>query len=59
MKTFLLVFGCVVITSYVFVMISSTREQNDSMKTIVTQAHQHIKEFHVSIVKCASIYKLM
>lgn len=49
MKTFLIIFGCVVVTSYIFVMTSSTREQNDSkIKTIVTQTHQHIKEFHVS-----------
>lgn len=46
-KTFAIVFGCVVITSYVFVMISSTREQNDSIKTIVTQTHQHFKELQV------------
>lgn len=48
MKTFLIVFGCVVITSYVFVMTVSTRDQNDSIKTIVTQTHQHIKELQVS-----------
>lgn len=48
MKTFLIVFGCAVIISYVFVMNSSTREQNESIKKIVTQTHQHFKEFHVS-----------
>lgn len=57
MKTFLIVFGCVVITSYVFVVISSTREQDDSIKTIVTQTHQQIKEFHVSHVIDTDLYQ--
>lgn len=50
MKTFLIVFGCVVITSYVFITISPTREQtpNESFGTLITQTHKHIKEFHVS-----------
>lgn len=47
MKTFLIVFGCVVITSYLYVMISSTGEQHDSIKTIVAQTHQQIKEIQV------------
>lgn len=50
MKTFLIVFGCVVITSYLYVMISSTREQHDSIKTIVAQTHQQIKEIQVRVL---------
>ncbi|XP_031633310.1 uncharacterized protein LOC116347052 [Contarinia nasturtii] len=58
MKSFLIVFGCVVITSYVFVMIGSTREQNDSIKTIVTQTHRHIKEIQENLVSNNKILEI-
>lgn len=55
MKTFLIIFGCVVIISYFIVMLSSASDQNDSIKTIVTRTHHHIKKIHVSIAMHKSL----
>lgn len=47
-KTFLIVCGCVLITSYILIIFTSSEQQNDSIKNIVSQTNLHIKEIQVS-----------
>lgn len=47
-KTFLIVCGCVLITSYILIIFTSSEQQNDSIKNIMSQTNLHIKEIQVS-----------
>lgn len=48
LKTFLIVCGCVLITSYILIIFTSSEQHNDSISNIMSQTNLHIKGIQVS-----------
>lgn len=48
-KNFVLILVCVVLTSFIFIILGPAGQQNDSLKNIVTQTHQQLNKLQVSL----------
>ncbi|XP_055374418.1 uncharacterized protein LOC129607420 [Condylostylus longicornis] len=48
-KNFIIILCCVVLTSFIFIILGPAGQQNDSIKNIVTQTHQQLRELQENL----------
>lgn len=57
-KNFLIILCCVVLTSLLLLLFSPAGQHNDSFNSLMSQTHQQLQEFHVSVGGCVQFSQL-